>query len=348
MAKSLPKYLEITETSGISIANFLKKNSFSKVFVLVDENTGHYCLPLVQDYIGNHQKIEIESGEANKNLETCSTIWQALTDAEADRKSLLINLGGGVIGDMGGFCASTYKRGIAFVNIPTTLLAQVDASIGGKLGIDFNGFKNHIGVFNMPVKVIVDPWFLKTLPRQQLTSGIAEMIKHAFIKDVTHLKHLGKLLSEDADWASLIKKSILIKNEIVEADPFESGERKLLNFGHTVGHAIESYFLEKGKPILHGEAVAAGMITEAFLSEKLMDLSTSDRDYIAKVVDSYFKRVEIPESDWDTILNNLEQDKKNAGKSIQAVLLAKPEEARHSIAISKEDVRESLAFYTLK
>lgn len=348
MAQSLPKYLEITETSGIAISQFLKKNSYSNVFVLVDENTVHYCLPLVDEYIGNYQKIEIRSGEVNKTLETCSTIWQALTDAEADRNALLINLGGGVIGDMGGFCASTYKRGIDFVNIPTTLLSQVDASIGGKLGIDFNGFKNHVGVFRLPNKVIVDPWFLRTLPKNELRSGVAEMIKHAFIRDIDHLKQLGNLNLEEADWMPLIEKSVVIKNKIVEADPTEKGERKLLNFGHTVGHAIESYFLEKGKPVLHGEAVAAGMIAELYLSEKHTGLSSGDKTKLIESIDQIFDRVEIPETDWEIILTNLEQDKKNKGKIIEAVLLTKPGEAQHSIPISKEDVRESLAFYTTR
>lgn len=348
MTQSLPNYLEITETSGIAISGFLKKNTYSKVFVLVDENTGHYCLPLVGEYIGEYQKIEISSGEVNKNLNTCTIIWQALTDSGADRNALLVNLGGGVIGDMGGFCASTYKRGIDFVNIPTTLLAQVDASIGGKLGVDFSGYKNQIGVFKLPARVIVDPWFLKTLPEQELRSGLAEMIKHALIKDVNHLRQFENLNFEDNDWEPLIRKSVLIKNKIVEADPFESGERKLLNFGHTVGHAIETYFLEKGEPILHGEAVAAGMIAEAFLSEKLLGLSTSDRESVVKTIDSFFQRLEIPETDWDKILTNLEQDKKNRGEIIEAVLLTKPGEAQHSIAISKEDVREALTLYSTK
>ena len=346
MAQSLPNYLELTETSGIAISRFLKKSTYSKVFVLVDENTGHYCLPLVEEYLGNYQKIEIRSGEVNKTLETCSTIWQALTDAEADRNALMINLGGGVIGDMGGFCASTYKRGIDFVNIPTTLLSQVDASIGGKLGVDFNGFKNHIGIFKLPNKVIVDPWFLKTLPKNELRSGVAEMIKHAFIRDINHVRQLENINLEEADWMPLIEKSILIKNTIVEADPLEKGERKLLNFGHTVGHAIESYFLEKGNPILHGEAVAAGMVAELYLSEKRTGLSTSDRTKLIESIDRLFERVEIPEADWEIIFTNLEQDKKNKGKTIEAVLLAQPGEAQHSIAISKEDVREALVFYT--
>ena len=348
MNQSLPSYLEITETSGISISGFLKKNSYSKVFVLVDENTGHYCLPLVGEYIGEYQRIEIRSGEINKTLETCIHIWQALTEGGADRKALLVNLGGGVIGDMGGFCACTYKRGIDFVNLPTTLLAQVDASMGGKLGIDFNGFKNHIGIFKLPAKVIVDPWFLKTLPEQELRSGIAEMIKHALIKDIKHLDKFKSINPEEYEWGPLIRKSIMIKNEIVEADPFENGDRKLLNFGHTVGHAIETYFLETGSPILHGEAVAAGMVAETFLSEKLLGLSKSDRDYIIKTIDSFFKRIEIPEPDWQKVLANLDQDKKNQGKSIEAVLLSRPGEAQHSVTITKEDVREALFFYSAR
>lgn len=348
MAQNLPHYLEITETSGISISHFLKKNNYSKVFVLIDENTGHYCLPLISEYIGEYFKIEIRSGEVYKTLQTCETIWQALTDEEADRSALLINLGGGVIGDMGGFCASTYKRGIDFVNIPTTLLAQVDAGIGGKLGVDFNGFKNHIGLFRFPSKVIIDPWFLKTLPPNEIRSGFAEMLKHAFIKDTGYLKQLTELNLEENHWRLLIEKSILLKNEIVEADPEEKGERQYLNFGHTVGHAIETHFLESGKPILHGEAVAAGMIAEAFLSEKCTGLSKDSRDELVQIVDNYFTRIDIQEQDVIKILVNMEQDKKNMGTNIQAVLLTKLGEARHSVTISKEDVHEALAFYGIK
>ncbi len=348
MHKKLPDYIEITQNSKQCIDEFLKENSYSNVFVLVDENTRKNCLPLVEHSFNNAQIIEIKSGEQYKTLSICTHIWQCFTEASADRNALLINLGGGVIGDMGGFCASTYKRGIDFINIPTTLLSQVDASVGGKLGIDFNGFKNHIGLFNLPTKVIIDPQFLDTLPLEQLRSGFAEMLKHGFIQDKNHLEELATVEIEQADWLMYIGKSVAIKNAIVAADPLEKNERKFLNFGHTIGHAVETYFLTNNMPILHGEAVAIGMITEAHLSEQKTGLSTTDKNELIRIIDTYFERKDIPESGMEEILTNLAQDKKNKGTQIQAALLHKLGAAVHSIIITKKEVAEALAFYSFK
>ncbi len=348
MHGKLPGYIEITRNSKECIDGFLKESSYSKVFVLVDENTKKNCLPLVEPCFKNADIIEIKSGEQHKTLTTCTHIWQRLTEANADRNALLINLGGGVIGDMGGFCASTYKRGIDFVNIPTTLLSQVDASIGGKLGIDFNGFKNHIGLFNLPTKVIIDPSFLDTLPLEQLKSGFSEMLKHGFIQDVNHLKELATLKIEQTDWGMYIGKSVTIKNNIVTADPLEKNERKFLNFGHTIGHAVETYFLTNNMPILHGEAVAIGMVAEAHLSEQKSGLSTTDKNELIRIIDTYFERKDIPKSGMEEILTNLAQDKKNEYTQIQAVLLHKLGAAVHSIKITKDEVAEALAFYGTK
>lgn len=348
MAKKLPKYIEITENSKQYFDHFLIDNSYSQLFVLMDENTKNHCFPILKNTLKNANLIEIKSGEKNKTLATCTLIWEALTNANADRNALLINLGGGVIGDMGGFCASTYKRGIDFINIPTTLLSQVDASIGGKLGIDFNGFKNHIGLFNLPKKVIVDPIFLETLPLNQLKSGFAEMLKHGFIDDETHLKELSSLNIKDCDWLPYIKRSIAIKNKIVVSDPLEKNERKLLNFGHTIGHAVESYFLNNNLPILHGEAVAMGMITEAHLSSKFLNFDEDEKNRLIKIIDIYFDRVNIPKDAMKEILENLEQDKKNEGAKIQSVLLSAISKAQHSINITKNNVQDALNFYATK
>jgi len=348
MHLSLPDYIEITQNSKQYIANYLGENSYSKVFVLYDENSKKYCFPILGNSIVNAIKIEIKSGEENKTLETCSFIWQAFTEANADRNALLINLGGGVIGDMGGFCASTYKRGIDFINIPTTLLSQVDASIGGKLGIDFNGFKNHIGLFNLPKKVIIDPVFLQTLAPNQIRSGFAEMLKHGFIKDSIHLIELSKIDLENCNWLPYIKKSIRVKNEIVVSDPYEKIERKLLNFGHTIGHAVESYFINNNAPILHGEAVALGIITEAYLSSKYLKLEGDEQKKIIEIIDSFFDRIKIPKGGINEILANLDQDKKNTNSVIQSVLLTKIGQPKHSIEISKEDVLEALNNYGFK
>lgn len=348
MPLNLPNYIEITHNSKQYIANFLVANSYSKIFILLDENSKNYCLPLLELSLENRIIIEIKSGEVNKTLNTCSTIWEALTDENADRNALLVNLGGGVIGDMGGFCASTYKRGIDFINIPTTLLSQVDASIGGKLGIDFNGFKNHIGLFNLPKKTIIDPVFLNTLPQNQIRSGFAEMLKHGFISDKNHLKELSTLNLSNCNWLPLIEKSISIKNGIVTSDPFEKNERKLLNFGHTIGHAVESYFINNEIPILHGEAVALGMIAEGYLSSNLLRFDEEEKKELIEIIDHSFERVEIPQNGLNEILENLDQDKKNKNSKIQSVLLNHIGEAQHSIEISKEEVLEGLEFYNSK
>ncbi|MCF6359798.1 MAG: 3-dehydroquinate synthase [Cyclobacteriaceae bacterium] len=348
MPIDLPDYIEITKNVKNHLASFLKENTYSSVFVLVDDNTQKYCLPIFENGLDKTTLISIKYGEQNKTLETCAHIWQVLTDESADRNALLINLGGGVIGDMGGFCASTYKRGIDFVNIPTTLLSQVDASVGGKLGIDFNGFKNHIGLFKLPVKVIIDPVFLVTLPLDQLRSGFSEMLKHGFIQDKEHLQTLAKLDISNTNWLAFITQSVKIKSKIVSADPLEKNERKFLNFGHTVGHAVETYFLNNGIPILHGEAVAIGMIAEAHLSERHTGFSTEDKNRLIHIVDSYFERKEIPENGMKEILNNLEQDKKNTDSKIQAALLREIGLAKHSVELTKKEVEEALEFYNAK
>ncbi|MCL4152909.1 UNVERIFIED_CONTAM: hypothetical protein GTU68_035655, partial [Idotea baltica] len=217
-----------------------------------------------------YEIIEIESGEINKTIETCVGVWEALSELGADRKSILINLGGGVLTDLGGFVASTFKRGIAFINVPTTLLSMVDASVGGKTGVDLGSLKNQVGVINQPVMVLVIPDFLDTLEERQLESGFAEMLKHGLIKDRQYWDDL-KMVSTLSEMKDHILKSVEIKNEVVLIDPTEQGLRKILNYGHTLGHAIESYFLasQEKSTLLHGEAIAIGMITEGYLSHRL-------------------------------------------------------------------------------
>jgi len=291
---------------------------YSQIAILVDENTRELCLPILIKQVPSLKTaivIEIKSGEENKNIGTCSFIWEALTNNNFDRNSLLINLGGGVIGDMGGFASSTYKRGISFVHIPTTLLAMVDASVGGKLGIDFNGLKNQIGLFNNPKAVLINPVLLETLPENQLKSGFAEIVKHALISDKSLWKKLTSTPFESLDWETIIETSVQIKNTIILADPLEHGERKKLNFGHTFGHAIESYYLEKDTPILHGEAVFMGMILETEIS----NLSDIDKNEIKNYILSNFALPYTPKK------NNLHKfllnDKKNKDSKINFSLL---------------------------
>ncbi len=287
---------------------------YSQIAILVDENTKRDCFSKLPK-LDNSIIIEIKSGEENKNINTCNFIWEQLTKYNFDRNSLLINLGGGVIGDMGGFCASTYKRGIDFIQIPTTLLAMVDASIGGKLGINFNVLKNQIGIFSYPKTVLINPLFLETLPDNQLKSGFAEVVKHALISDRNLWNRLRNTSFEEQNWEEIIETSIQIKNKIVLSDPLEKGERKKLNFGHTFGHAIESYYLEKGTSILHGEAVFMGILLEIEISS-LSDLEKSE---IKKYILSSFSLPHCPNK--SDLIKYLKNDKKNSDGKISFSLL---------------------------
>jgi len=292
----------------------LDVSNYSKVGILVDENTKRDCLHKLPK-IENSIIIEVTSGEINKSISSCNYIWEQLSEHNFDRDSLLINLGGGVIGDMGGFCASTYKRGIDFIQIPTTLLAMVDASVGGKLGVDFNGLKNQVGLFSNPKAVLINPEFLQTLPEDQLKSGFAEVVKHALISDKNLWKEIISVPFNEMKWEVIIETSINIKNKIVISDPFEKGERKKLNFGHTFGHAVESYYLEKGTPILHGEAVFMGIIKESEFSS----LTDSDKNQIKNYILSNFQLPHFPSK--SELLSFMRNDKKNFDKKINFSLL---------------------------
>ncbi len=339
--------VDITGDINLSLKTFLEKKQFSKVAVLVDENTEALCLPVIKGRTGEAAVIRIKSGEENKNLKTCQLIWDYLTDAEFDRRSLLINLGGGVIGDMGGFCAATFKRGIPFINIPTTLLAQVDASVGGKLGIDYHGFKNHIGVFKTPEKVLIDPAFLKSLPKRELRSGFAEIIKHSLIADKDYWPEISSQKFEDQDWGSHIAHSIKIKSKIVHADPTENGLRKILNFGHTIGHALETDFLNQdpGKRILHGEAIAAGMICEAYLSNKKLGLSSSSLKEIQEYILKVYGQLNLAGESINRVLRLCHQDKKNERGIVNFSLLDSLGRTRFNIEVEPEEIKTSLLYY---
>ncbi|MGB3586383.1 MAG: 3-dehydroquinate synthase [Tunicatimonas sp.] len=336
----------ITESIAEELSNLLAKNNFSQVAVLVDENTQEHCLPLIQKVLpSDYTLAETKSGEVNKNLDTCAHIWQQLTEQHFDRKGLLINLGGGVIGDMGGFCAATYKRGVAFVNIPTTLLAQVDASVGGKLGIDFNGFKNHIGLFQEPQQVLIDAQFLKTLPEQELRSGFAEVIKHALIQDLVYWNKLRSVALTNQPWVEHIRHSVRVKSWVVDQDFREGGLRKILNFGHTVGHAVESHFLESATPLLHGEAIAIGMIAEAQLSIRYASLSSEEAEELEDFILAIFGKVAIPLDSLEAITHLAKQDKKNQQGTILCTLLDKVGKACFDIPVTESAIREALEYY---
>jgi 3-dehydroquinate synthase len=337
----------VTIVSNIksALADFFSTAKFSGVFLLVDENTEAHCLPLIQDVLPEFWLVKIRSGEERKHIETCTQIWRSMTEAKLDRKALMINLGGGVIGDMGGFCAGTYKRGISFINIPTTLLSQVDASIGGKLGVDFDGFKNHIGLFKDPDHVFIAPEFLQTLSSRELLSGFAEVVKHAYIRDSNYLESLKSVALADQPWMERIQHSIGIKSEVVAEDPTEQGLRKILNFGHTVGHAIETSYLETEKKLLHGEAIAVGMICELYLSHKLLELDRDQVDIESHYLAELFTSKAINRSDFEMIVNNALQDKKNEGGVVKMSLLRGLGDCTYNIPVSGADMLDSLFYF---
>ncbi len=327
------------------LSAFLQRKSYSKVAVLVDENTSEYCYPAISPILPSHEVIQVPSGEEHKNLSTCESIWTRMTSNNLDRHSVLIILGGGVLGDMGGFCAATYKRGIDFILIPTTLLSQVDASIGGKLGIDFLHFKNHIGVFQTPAFTILHSGFLKTLPKAEKRSGFAEVIKHSLIADRPVWKEIIKRSIEDQPWSTLLEHSVNVKLNVVRTDPYEKGLRKILNAGHTIGHAVETHLLQNDRKILHGEAVAVGLTCEAFLANEKGMLTKEELREVIEYVLAVFGKVNLTEEDDDSIVELASQDKKNKENRILCVLLDGIGNARWDCEISADEVKRALAFY---
>lgn len=316
------------EFGGIERSSFVsilkKEYANSKKVIIVDENTHDYCLEYLITTFEELKEAEImllPAGENNKVMEVCFQVWNALTEYEIGRKDLVINLGGGVVTDMGGFIAAIYKRGVDFIHIPTSLLGMIDASIGGKTGIDLGVYKNQLGVFAEPKKVFIDPVFLETLPPNELWNGYAEILKHALITDRTYWDKLRKVNSEEElKDLELIEKAARIKEEIVLLDPTENGERKLLNFGHTIGHAIEGFLLEREEMIAHGHAIAIGMLMESRLSNQIGVLSDDDLGEIHQVL-SQFPLVSLSEEDIDQLIAIMRNDKKNREGMIKGVLI---------------------------
>lgn len=332
-----------------SLTDFLANNSYSKIFIITDENTGKHCLPVLQSKLPllvTFDNIEITPGEENKNIDFCIAIWRMLLDFEADRKALVINLGGGVVTDMGSFAASTFKRGIDFVQIPTTLLSQVDASVGGKTGIDINGVKNIIGTFAQPKTVIISSDFLKTLPSREINSGFAEMLKHGIIANKAYFEDLMQIENLENIDDDLIYQSIQIKNHVVTTDPYELGLRKILNYGHTIGHAVESWSLNNEKHcLLHGEAIAIGMICEAYLANKLVKLSDLDLKTICETFLKIYGKKTIKAGIEAQLLETMRNDKKNNAGSINFSLPNKIGNCLFDIAVNESDIVESLEYY---
>lgn len=341
------------DNSLLSLQKFIEEGAYSRIFVLVDIHTGEKCLPVFQQKLPDFVEfdiIEIDPGEENKNIDFCIGVWSTLIDFGADRKSLLINLGGGVVTDMGGFAASTFKRGFDFVHVPTTLLSQVDASVGGKTGIDMNEMKNVIGTFTPPQAVFICTDFLVTLEEREWRSGFAEMIKHGLIQD-----QLFYNLLKNQDYKQLeleeIKHSVYLKNQVVMEDPKEKHLRKILNFGHTIGHAIEGYALTRtSAPFLHGEAIAVGMICEAFISHKKSGLSAESLEDITQYLLSIYPKNTLPAFSYSEkiigeLVEIMKNDKKNEGSSIGFALLKEIGTAEPSVFVEEDLIKESIQYY---
>lgn len=328
--------------------DWLKACNYAGWVVFVDTNTRRDCLPLIQPFLDHENVVIIEApeGEPNKHLGTCQQLWSELFAGGVGRRWCAICLGGGVLEDMAGFVASTFKRGIDFLQIPTTLLSMVDSSVGGKLGVDFQGLKNSIGVFNNPIAVWIDPVFLRTLSPREVRSGYAEMLKHGLIADREQWKLLRTITDlNGVNWQELIPGSVRIKRDVVLEDPFEKGLRKSLNFGHTIGHAVESYWLETEHRLLHGEAIAAGMMMEAWLSVRLDELKESKLQKITDYLLAIYGHQLVPEAAFPALLELMRQDKKNEDERINFTLLKSPGEARVNATAEAGIIVEAMKWY---
>lgn len=340
----LPENILFSTSPVDDLTLLIKKRNFSKILLLLDENTKQFCYPLIEA-LPEHDTIIVPAGEEYKNLATCESIWQYLTDHHVDRHALVIVVGGGVLGDMGGFCAATYKRGIDFILLPTTLLAQVDASIGGKLGVDFNNYKNHIGVFELPVLTLLYQGFLKTLPAAELRSGYAEVIKHILISDAALWDEIKSLPFNELPWENLIRHSVAFKADVIAKDPKEKGLRKILNAGHTIGHALETYFITSKKRILHGEAIAIGLIAEGFIATQNNMLSEFELKSITNYIKAIYGTVDISDEQIEAIGKLALQDKKNKDNKILCVLQKGIGNATWDNEISAKDITAALEYY---
>ncbi|MBJ2175147.1 3-dehydroquinate synthase [Aureibaculum sp. A20] len=334
-----------------NLNDYISKNEISKVYILTDNNSHKFCLPKFKTKIPNSvtiQTITIKDGEINKNINTCVHVWKKLTELEADRKSLIINIGGGMVTDLGGFVASTFKRGIKFINIPTTLLSMVDASVGSKTGVDLDNLKNLVGLFSNPEMVLIDSTFLETLPERELKSGVAEVIKYGLTFDADLLATIKQdKWKEVAALNNIIYQSIEIKNKVVLEDFKETGLRKVLNFGHTVGHAIESYYLDHKDldRLLHGEAIAIGMIVEAYISKQQCGFPEAELDALKQYVLKTYGKTTISKEHIPAILELMKHDKKNIKGTVRYILLKNIGEFVIDAESSNEMVVEGLAYY---
>ena len=332
------------------LVNAISECEHDRIFVLTDETTQQLCWPKIKNFkaLKNSTPIIIKATDTHKNLDTLSQVWQALSNGGATRHSLMINLGGGMVTDLGGFAASTFKRGIDFINIPTTLLAMVDASVGGKTGINFGGLKNEIGVFSDSRFVIINTQFLDTLDHDNICSGYAEMLKHGLISDERTWAELVTFDLDTPDLSQLqrmVAESIKVKERIVEADPHEHGIRKALNLGHTMGHAFESFAMRRGTPILHGYAVAYGLISELYMSARKTAFHTDRMHQTVRFIRENYGTFNITCDDYPTLIELMRHDKKNTSGIINFTLLGNVGDIRINQTANEEEIKEALDFF---
>lgn len=340
----------ISENPGQSLTKAIQQIHFDKLFILTDEHTHRFCLPLIQgiESLKGAEPIVIGAEDTHKTLDTLASVWKTLGDRGASRHSLLINLGGGMVTDLGGFAASTFKRGIPYINIPTTLLAMVDASVGGKTGINFNGLKNEVGVFAPARSVIIDTEFLKSLDRENLCSGYAEMLKHGLISTESHWAELLNFDFSQPDYKALqalVAQSVRIKEDIVEQDPYERGIRKALNLGHTVGHAFESLALEQNRPRLHGYAVAWGLVCELYFSCAKTNFPKDKLRQTIRFIKDNYGVFSFDCKQYDRLYEFMTHDKKNEAGIINFTLLGNIGDIRINQSATKDEIFEMLDFY---
>ena len=332
------------------LVNAISECEHDRIFVLTDETTQQLCWPKIKNFkaLKNSTPIIIKATDTHKNLDTLSHVWQVLSNGGATRHSLMINLGGGMVTDLGGFAASTFKRGIDFINIPTTLLAMVDASVGGKTGINFGGLKNEIGVFSDSRFVIINTQFLDTLDHDNICSGYAEMLKHGLISDEHTWAELVTFDLDTPDLSQLqrmVAESIKVKERIVEADPHEHGIRKALNLGHTMGHAFESFAMRRGTPILHGYAVAYGLISELYMSARKTAFPTDSMHQTVRFIRENYGTFNITCDDYPTLIELMHHDKKNTSGIINFTLLGNVGDIRINQTANEEEIKEALDFF---
>ncbi len=341
--------LIISENPAAALAGAIAECAPDRIFILADETTARLCLPEVRGckLIADAPLITIKPADQNKTLDSVAHVWTELGRLGATRHSLVVNIGGGMVTDLGGFAASTFKRGIAYINIPTTLLAMVDASVGGKTGINFNGLKNEIGVFNNAACVIIDTAFLRTMDAENMLSGYAEMLKHGLISDESAWAALLRFDISRPDLALLrqmVAESVGIKERIVLQDPTEQGLRKALNLGHTVGHAFESLALRR-TPVLHGYAVAYGLVCELYLSALKTGFPTDKMHQTVAFINAHYDKMPITCDDYPALLELMTHDKKNTAGTINFTLLGGVGDIRINQTATKEEIFEALDFY---